>query len=75
MTCRTKALLALLLATIFLLILTSRHPPACATPIQKLGPPPPTIPPVATTYPDREHWPIEAVQTWEAHGRPPAGHN
>jgi len=70
---RKKAAVALLLGTIFLPAVMNKHqqPPACDTArLQRHGP---TIQAVATAAAEGQQWAIQAVQTWEAAGRPSEG--
>jgi len=66
----TKAALALLLGTIFLPVVMNKHqePPACDTArLERHGP---TIQAVATAVAEGQQWAIDAVETWDAAGRP-----
>jgi len=72
---RTNVALALLLGTIFLPNVMNKYqpPPACDT--AKLQSHGPTIQAVATAVAEGEQWAIDAVETWEAAGRPTDGDN
>ncbi len=70
MTNRRKAALALLLGTIFLPLTMNRYQPGCGTALERYGDDAPAIRAVATAFAAGEQWAIDAVETWEAAGRP-----